>query len=430
MKILQITAGAAGMYSGSCLRDNALASELSAQGHDVTLLPLFTPTLSDEENVSLDKVFFGGISVYLEQRSHLFRNAPGFLDRIWDSRYVLKTASRRLISTKPEFLGATTVSLLQGESGYQQKEFVKLIRWLKEQPLPDVISLPSSLLIGLAGPLQRALNRPVCCTLQGEDLFLQNLPELYRHQALELIRGQIDDVDTFVAVSDYYAGFMSRYLAIPRDRIEVAPLGIRFDGHSPRIDKPEHFTIGYFGRIAPEKGLHLLAQAYRLLRENTGLPMCCLAVAGYLPPEHKSYLAGIQKKMKDWGLGQEFLYHGMLDREQKIKFLRDLSVFSMPTVYPEPKGLPVLEAMANGVPVVQPSHGAFPEMLKKTSGGLLVDPGEPSSLARGLLSVLRDPAFAEELSNNASAGVRKYYSLANMAEKTVAAYEAAMSAPA
>jgi hypothetical protein len=52
MKILSLTAGAANMYCGSCLRDNALATELKRQGHDVLLLPMYTPTLTDERNVS------------------------------------------------------------------------------------------------------------------------------------------------------------------------------------------------------------------------------------------------------------------------------------------------------------------------------------------------------------------------------------------
>ena len=70
MKILSITAGAGDMYCGSCLRDNALAAELIARGHDVTLLPFYTPTLTDEPNVSAgSRVFFGGISVYLQQHS-------------------------------------------------------------------------------------------------------------------------------------------------------------------------------------------------------------------------------------------------------------------------------------------------------------------------------------------------------------------------
>ena len=92
MKILFITAGAAGMYCGSCLRDNALAAELKSRGHDVVLVPLYTPTLTDEPNVSERRVFFGGISVYLQQHAGFFRWAPRIFDRLLDA----PGSSRRL----------------------------------------------------------------------------------------------------------------------------------------------------------------------------------------------------------------------------------------------------------------------------------------------------------------------------------------------
>src|SRR6478609_632099 len=122
MRILQITAGAAGMYCGSCLRDNALAAEMLREGHDVTLIPLYTPTLTDEANVSFGKVFFGGISVYLEQHSALFRHTPWLVDKLWDSQFALKAAARSSISTNPKLLGELTVSTLRGEDGHQSKE--------------------------------------------------------------------------------------------------------------------------------------------------------------------------------------------------------------------------------------------------------------------------------------------------------------------
>ena len=165
------------MYCGSCLRDNALAAELISQGHDVILLPLYTPTLTDEVNVSAHKVFFGGISVYLEQQLALFRKLPRFMDRLWDSDVALRAASRSSISTSPRLLGELTVSMLKGEDGNQRKEFAKLLDWLANEPPPDVVNLPNSLLIGLARPLKTALKRPVTCTLQGEDLFIEGLPE-------------------------------------------------------------------------------------------------------------------------------------------------------------------------------------------------------------------------------------------------------------
>jgi glycosyltransferase involved in cell wall biosynthesis len=420
MRILSITAGAAGMYCGSCLRDNALAAELISEGHDVILLPLYTPTLTDEPNVSANKVFFGGISVYLEQKASLFRKLPPFVDRLWDSMFALRAASKSSIATSPRMLGEMTVSMLKGEDGNQRKEFGKLLTWLRSEAPPDVVSLPNSLLIGLARPIKRALNRPIACMLQGEDLFLEGLPEPFRTQSLELIRNQIREVDTFIAVSDYCADFMRRYIGIPENKMSVVPLGINLKGYEP--DWKFHtncFTVGYFARVSPEKGLHRLCETYRYLRERTEFSGATLEAAGYLAPEHKPYLNQIERKMKDWGLGLEFQYRGVLNRAQKVDFLRNLNVLSVPSSYDEPKGIYLLEAMANGVPVVQPRRGAFPEILRKTRGGILVEPDSVESLADGILTFWKDPKLAEEVGRRGAAGVREHYSVANMAHRTL-----------
>ena len=300
MRILQITAGAAGMYCGSCLRDNALAAELIRQGHEITLVPLYTPTLTDEANVSQERVFFGGISVYLQQNSSFFRHTPWLVDKLWDSQFALKQAAKSSVPTNPTLLGELTVSMLQGEHGHQRKELAKLIQWARKQPAPDVIVLPNSMLISLAGPLKRALRKPVCCTLQGEDLFLEGLEEPYRSKSLQLIRDQVDSVDLFLPTSEYYARFMAHYLGIADERM---PLGINLNGYSrvPR-DSARPFTVGYFARIAPEKGLHILAEAYREFRKSYAGP-ARLEAAGYMGAEHKAYLASIERQMNEWGLG-------------------------------------------------------------------------------------------------------------------------------
>src|SRR5262245_46368348 len=258
MKILSITAGAAGMYCGSCYRDNSLAVELLARGHDVTLLPLYTPTTTDENNVSQNRVLFGGISVYLQQHLALFRKTPRLLDRLWDSPAVIRMLAGRSISTDPRMLGDLTVSMLEGDRGVLRKEFEKLLEWLAGEPVPDVVNLPNSLLIGLARPIRDALKRPVCCTLQGEDLFLEGLIEPYRHKAIDLIRRQVSDVDHFIPVSEYYIPVMSHLLGIPNNRMTVVPLGINLTGYErrhPSDRDSDVFRVGYFARIAPEKGL-------------------------------------------------------------------------------------------------------------------------------------------------------------------------------
>jgi len=411
------------MYCGSCLRDNALATELIARGHDVLLLPVYTPTFTDEPNVSNDHVVLGGISAYLEQYVPMFRKSPRWLDRLWDSSFVLSLASRRSISTNPRMLGEMTVSVLKGENGFQQKEITKLIEWLRTQPLPDVISLPYSLLIGLAKPLKDAFEVPVFCTLQGEDLFLDGLKEPYRSEALDLIKTQLEYVDAFLPVSEYYADFMPRYLGIPRDKMRVVPLGINPSGFEPKEDRAGGpFTVGFLARISPEKGLHVLAEAYKLLRQSGQLTEARLEAAGYMAPDAKPYLDQIRARLTEAGLGSEFNYRGVVDREHKINFLRQLDVMSVPATYDEPKGVSLLEAMACGIPVVQPRRGAFTEIVQHTSGGLLVNSDDPESLANGILTVYRDRNLARELSANGVRGVREHYSAARMADRALEAY--------
>ena len=430
MKILAFTAGAAQMYCGSCIRDNALAAELKRQGHDVTLMPMYTPTLTDEPNVSDGRVVLGGISVYLEQHWALFRNTPPLLDRLWDSKWALKLAARSSIDVNPRLLGEMTVSMLRGEEGFQRKEIRKLTAWLAEETPPDIITLPNSLLIGLARPIHKAVNRPVCCTLQGEDLFLSQLPEPYRSRSLELIRANVEHVAGFAAVSEYYADFMCRNLGIPERKMSVVPLGINLEGYDPggRIAH-DSFTVGYFARIAPEKGLHVLAESYLKFRRDTGSANCTLEVAGYLAPEHRAYLRGVTSLMSNAGFAQEFHYRGVLDRAQKIEFLRNLDVLSVPGTYDEPKGIFLLEAMASGVPTVQPRRGAFPEVLHKTGGGILVPPDDPESLAEAILTLWKDRALAAELGRRGAEGVREHYSVSRMAARALEVYRSIASAP-
>ena len=418
------------MYCGSCLRDNALASELLARGHDVTLLPVYTPTRTDEPNVSQERVFFGGISVYLEQYVPLFRKSPRWLDRLWDSQRMLEIASRRSISTSPKMLGEMTVSMLKGEDGFQRKEIFKFLDWLRQESPPDVVSLPYSLLISLAKPIKELLDRPVCCTLQGEDLFLDGLQEPYKSESLDLIRQNIGYVDSFIAVSEYYASFMPGYLGIPRDKIRLVPLGINLQGYEKRAPETGHpYTIGFFARIAPEKGLHVLAKAYRMLRANERVPKARLEVAGYLAPEHQGYLTEIEQSMKASGFESEFNYRGVLDREQKIAFLRKLNVLSVPATYNEPKGIFLLVAMACGVPVVQPRRGAFTEIVEKTGGGLLVEPDNSERLAATIQRLYNDPDLGEKLGQSGFQKVREHYSIARMADCAIEVYESVRKKP-
>src|SRR5437588_1656400 len=406
MRIAYITAGAAGMFCGSCMHDNTLAAALAAAGHDALLIPLYTPIRTDEQDVSQKRVFFGGVNVYLQQKSSLFRHTPWLFDRILDAPRLLRWASRFAARTEAEQLGDLTVSVLQGEHGRQRKEVDKLAHWLATDVRPDLVNLTNALLSGIVPEIKRRLKVPVLCTLQGDDIFLDALPEPWRTKSLALIAKNCQEIDGFIATSAYYADFMAGYFTIPRERIQVVYPGLNLAGHGgQRTRANERPAIGYFARICPEKGLHVLAEAFHLLRQNSAAPPCRLHVSGWLGENDRAYFQDIERRIKAWGLADDFEYTESPDHVSKVRFLQWLDVLSVPTTYREPKGLYVLEALANGVPVVQPRHGAFPELIGLTGAGLLVEPNDPQALAGGLRQLLDSPELRDEMGRKGRAAV-------------------------
>jgi glycosyltransferase involved in cell wall biosynthesis len=259
--------------------------------------------------------------------------------------------------------------------------------------------------------------------LQGDDLFLEALPPAVRGQALELARAHCREMDGFIATCGYYADFMAEYLQIPRQRIDVVYPGLNLKGHGG--PKPARngapFTIGYFARICPEKGLHTLAEAFRLLAQTPG-QACRLRVSGWLGENNRQYFEDIRKQLQSWGLADRFEQVPAPDHASKVRFLHEIDVLSVPTTYREPKGLYVLEALANGVPVVQPRHGSFPELVGATGGGLLVQPDDPADLARALAQLRDDPRQREELGRRGQEVVKERFTAQTMAHATLDVY--------
>jgi glycosyltransferase involved in cell wall biosynthesis len=426
MRIAYITAGAGGMLCGTCLHDNSLAAALKRAGHEVALIPLYTPIRTDEQDVSMHRVFYGAVNVYLRTRSPLAHRLLGPLARLLDRPGVLAWASKRGASVDPRDLGALTLSVLRGEDGQQRGELASLVAWLRDSFRPDVVHLSHTLFLGLAREIRREVGVPVVCSVQGEDLFLDGLIEPYRSDARRLLRERSGDVDRLVATCEDYAGWMAGYLAVGRERLAVVPLGINLRGlEAEPAEPPPPFTVGYLARIAREKGLHLLVEAVGKLAKD-GIPVR-LRAAGYL--SDRAYLEEVQARARQLGIGGAFEYVGEVDRPGKIAFLRSLHALSVPAIFREPKGLYILEALASGVPVVQPHYGAFPELIQETGGGLLVVPDSPEALAAGLRRLRDDPALRRQLGSAGRSVVWKNRSDDAMASGTLALYRAATAAP-
>jgi glycosyltransferase involved in cell wall biosynthesis len=435
MRIAWIAAGAADMICGTCLHDNALAAALLSLGQDVVLLPTYTPLRTDGPGVSQERIFFGALNVYLQQKVAAFRHTPPGLDGLLDRPGLIRRAARLGASTDPTELGDLTYSILQGEEGFQAKELEKLVAWLRDDFRPEVVHLTNSMFAGFARRLKQELDVPVVCSLQGEDLFLNQLREPWRSRVRDLLHERARDVDAFQVNSAWYADFMAGYIGgvggIDRRRMFVVPLGLSLEGYGGGEVRREAGppTIGYLARICPEKGLHVLVEAFRLLAERAP-GQVRLRVAGYLGARDRPYLEELEARIAGWGLSGSYERVGEVDREGKIRFLQSLDVLSVPTVYLEPKGLFVLEALAQGVPVVQPRHGAFPEMIEATGGGLLVEPDSPEDLARGLETLLRDGGLRRELGRRGRDAVHARFHDRAEAEGTLRVYETLLAGAA
>jgi glycosyltransferase involved in cell wall biosynthesis len=422
MRIAYISAGAGGMYCGSCLHDNTLAAALVELGHDALLIPCYTPLRLDEPDVSQKAVFLGGINAYLQQKVALFRHTPRFLDRLLDAPRLLRWVSGFAVRTQADELADLAISVLRGEHGYQRKEVARLVDWLADELKPDVVLFSNVLLSGIVHPLRERLKVPVLATLQGDDVFLEALPDGPRATALGLVRDHCREIDGFIATSRYYADFMAEYLQLPRERIDVVYPGLNLKGHGlPRPDRGGvPFTVGYFARVCPEKGLDNLVEAFCRLRAQPGAPAAKLRVSGWLGENHRPYFEDQRGRLKSAGLLADFEHVDSPDHATKVRFLQSLDVLSVPTTYREPKGLYVLEALANGVPVVQPRHGSFPELVGDTGGGLLVEPGDADDLARGLRRLADDAGERVKLGRQGKDAVFERFHARAMAEATLA----------
>jgi glycosyltransferase involved in cell wall biosynthesis len=418
MRILQITPGAGGMYCGNCFRDNALIAALRKLGHDAVFVPMYLPMRLEEEDQSAGTpIFFSGINVYLGQKAPLFRKAPAWLRNALASPGLLKLAGSKAGKTRAVDVGDLTVSMLLGEEGNQARELEEMIGWLRSQPPLDAICLSNALLVGMARKLKTELGAPIICYLQGEDAFLDSLPEKFRKASWDLLAQRGADIDLFVAPSRYFGDVMARRLSLAPTRVEVVYNGINLDGYSSTAALPNPPVVGYFARMCREKGLDTLVEAYILLRQRDRIKNLKLHIGGGCGPGDEPFVAELRQRLQSAGMLQDVQFFPNLERGAKQDFLGGLSVFSVPALYGEAFGLYIIEALASGVPVVQPEVAAFPELIAATGGGRLCKPGDAGALANTLEQVLCDPALAKALGETGRKAVAEKFASHQMAKR-------------
>lgn len=429
MRILQIIPGTGNFYCGTCLRDHALARGLRRIGHDVMIAPLYLPlVLEVSDDTDNQPMFFGGLNVYFQQKFAICRHTPRWMDRWLDAPLLLRWLGGKASATRASDLGGLTVSMLRDPAGFHRKELDRLTAWLSDQLRPDVVCLATGLLVGLARPIKQVVGAPVVCTLQGESAFLDSLPQPYRDNAWQALAMRATEVDRFVAVSRYYADVMIKRLGLNHALVDVVHNGIELDDLQPVTVPPVQPVLGYLARLCRDKGLQILVDAYVLLRQRNRIKELRLHIAGTMTRSDVPFVQFLRRRLKSAGIIDGVEFSPNIDRAAKADFLRTLSVFSVPATYDEPFGLYVLEALACGVPVVQPRRGAFPELLASTGGGVLCEPDDVASLADAIESVLTEPAHARAEAECARQKVRKRFSADRMA-RDVAEILVALSRP-
>ncbi len=422
MKIVLLTPGTGSYYCGVCMRDNALAKELIRQGHDAVMLPMYLPLVLDEGAASPEsEIFFGGVNVYLQQKLALFRHTPRWLDRLLNARGLLNLAAKQSGMTATADVGALTLSMLQGEHGHQAKELAKLIEWLREHR-PDAVWLSTALLVGLARGIKAALGVPVLASLQGEDSFLDGLPEPWRTRSWEAMGERARDCDACIAPSRYYAELMGGRMKLAAEKVRVIPNGVAVEekAKGERRKAKDAAAIGYLARFILGKGLGLVVEAFILLKKRGRFPGVRLRCAGAMTADDERYVATLKRRLDAAGCGGDAEFLPNVSREEKAAFLQSVTLLSVPASYGEAFGLYLIEAWAAGVPVVQPRCAAFPELVEATGGGILCEPGSAEALANGWEILLAEPAQAREMGARGRASVEREFSLPRMAERFVA----------
>ena len=417
MRVMLLVPGTGHFYCGSCLRDDWLAKGLTRRGHDVEVVPLYLPLVREEAPTS-ERVHMGGINMYLQQKLPVASYLPGFMADWLDSPGLLRWASRRGNMTDAPDLGAMTVSMLEGEHGRQSKELDKLVRWIAGQPRPDVIVLSNAMLTGVADKLAAAIGVPILCSLQGEAPFLDGLSDDWTDKAWAALRRSSRSVRHFIAVSGWYGDLMADRLGLDAERMSVIPNGIDIEGipdAPPPLAARVPRTIGYLARLCADKGADALVDAFIELKSEEAHSDLRLRLAGVVLKEDRALVNALRARVTAAGFGDCLDVMPNVTRDEKLAFLQTLSVLSVPALYGESFGLYVLEALACGVPVVQPDIAAFSYLIESTGGGALVRPGDVGALAAGLRAMLEDEDGAQRMALAGRAAVLDAFTSDRMA---------------
>lgn len=425
MKIAYITPGhGLQFYCQNCFRDTALLQSLASLGYEVTKVPMYLPSGTETgADVASTPVFYGAVNIYLKEKLPFYRSAPEWMERLLDSPALLNLAAKKSGSTRPTGLEEMTISMLEGEKGHQASELEHLVQYLRKEVVPDVVHLSNALLLGLAHRLRNELGAGVVCSLQDENEWVDLMDREYQSKVWDLMARKTVDVDCFVTASQYYSEKSREKLKLPEEKIKVINGGIDLEGYerSPiPFDPP---VIGYLCRMSEYFGLGLLIDAFLVLKKDNRFRDLKLHLTGGHSNDDKPFLNSQMKKIAEHGFKNDVAIFDDFCKSSRIAFLKSLTLLSVPVPEGEAFGAYQVEALAAGVPVVQPNVGCYPEFIEKTGGGLIYEPNTGEKLASAMASLLSDPDKLRKLGDRGRRVVLEEYSMEQMAKNIARIYQ-------
>lgn len=425
MKIVNIVPGFGGtFYCGNCLRDSVFTQTLKQSGHEAVTLPIYLPlTMENGESNPDTPIFYGAVSIYLKQKFSVFRHMPNWMERFFNSRFLLNYAAKKAGSTRAEGMEEMTISMLQGSEGYQKEELQQLIDYLRDHEKPDVVHLSNALLLGLARKIRTELNIPVVCSLQDEDVWVDAMREKYKDKVWQVLSEKVQHTDAFIAVSKFFADIMQEKMNIPDDKLHIIPIGVEPRNYTifePAIDKP---VVGYLSRLNDENGFEVLVDAFLILKEIPEFKHLKLRATGGYTGDDKKFIKKQAKKIEKKGYCNDFQIIKDFRTKYLHRFFHGMSVLSVPVLKGEAFGLYQLEALASGIPLLQPKLGAFPEIIANTKGGRIFNPNTPEALAEELAKMLTNKEALMQMSLDGRKAIEEQYNTTLLTEKMIQVYE-------
>ncbi|MCG6185776.1 glycosyltransferase family 4 protein [Maribellus maritimus] len=424
MNIIQIIPGSGGsFYCGNCLRDSKYFNALRAEGHNVTKIPMYLPLFADEHDISEVPIFYGAISLYLKQVYPIFRKAPAWLDKLLNSKPMMKMAASMAGSTRAKGLEDMTVSMLLGEEGQQKEELDHMVTWIAEHCQPDIIHISNALLLGLAKRLKEKIGVPVLCTLQDEDVWIDPMQPKFQKKIWDLMHQRAEDVDMLVSVSDFFADVMKERMNLSDEKITTIHLGVDIDDYEYISTKEKDRNVGYISRMCHKDGFDIVVDAFIELKKKPGFEDVKLIATGGSTGDDTKFNKEQKHKLKENNLLNSFEILPDFEGKEVNDFFKRVSLVSVPVRIGEAFGMYMIESMASGVPVVQPALGAFPEIVELSGGGVNYMPNTPKKLSETWAELLSNPGKLEELSKNGYEGVTKKFNIHNHAKEIITLYE-------